>query len=213
MRVELARLRDDARVARVDAVDVGVDLADVGVERGGQGHGARDRAAAAERRDVALLVDALEAGDDRDRVLSSDRRQAVDVDRGVMRAVRRRCRSRSGPDAEETIAPARPCAASASAVSAAVTCSPVATSASLSRSSGIGGRPWRGRRSRFGLAGHRARPRRRPRWPAAADRAMRPATLPDAVDVGDRRAAVLLATTSMGAYAISAGPRVHPCRR
>ena len=65
--VELARVRDDARVGGEDAVDVGVDLADVGVQGGRQ----RDRggvgAAAAERGDVlGVLADALEAGDDRD---------------------------------------------------------------------------------------------------------------------------------------------------
>ena len=61
--LDLARRRADVRIGRVDAVDVGVDLADVGLERRRD----RDRrgvgAAAPERGDVALLVDALEAGD------------------------------------------------------------------------------------------------------------------------------------------------------
>ena len=51
--VELARVGHDPRVGRVDAGDVGVDLADLGAERGGDGDRARVRAAAAERRDVA----------------------------------------------------------------------------------------------------------------------------------------------------------------
>ena len=62
--------RHDPRVGGEHAVDVGVDLADLGAQRRGQ----RDRggvgAPAAERGDVlALLGDALEAGDDRDRAL------------------------------------------------------------------------------------------------------------------------------------------------
>ena len=65
--VEAARLRHDARIGGVDAVDVGVDVAAVGLDRGGD----RDRrgvgAAAAERGDAAgVLVHALEAGDHRD---------------------------------------------------------------------------------------------------------------------------------------------------
>ena len=67
--VDLARLGDDPRVGRVDAVDVGVDLAGVGPEHGGQGHGGRVGAAAAQRRDVVVLVDPLEAGDDDDLAL------------------------------------------------------------------------------------------------------------------------------------------------
>ena len=61
-----ARVRDHARVGGVDAVHVAVDLARLRVERGRQ----RDRggvgAAAAERRDLALVRDALVAGDDHD---------------------------------------------------------------------------------------------------------------------------------------------------
>ena len=65
-RVEPARFRHDARVGRVDAVDVGVDLALVGLERGGERDARRVRTAAAERRDVAVGIDALESGDDDD---------------------------------------------------------------------------------------------------------------------------------------------------
>ena len=59
--------RHDPRVGREDAVDVGVDLADLGLERRGERDGGGVGAAAAERGDVlAVLADALEAGDDRD---------------------------------------------------------------------------------------------------------------------------------------------------
>ena len=68
--VDLAGLGDDPRVGGVDAVDVGVDLAGVGAQHGGQGHGRRVGAAAAQRRDVVVLVDALEAGDDHDLALA-----------------------------------------------------------------------------------------------------------------------------------------------
>ena len=64
--VDLARVADDVRIGGVDAVDVGVDLADVGLERGGDRDAGGVGAAAAERGDVAVLVDALEAGDDGD---------------------------------------------------------------------------------------------------------------------------------------------------
>ena len=63
-RVQAPRLGHDARVGRIDAVDVGVDLALVGLERGRQ----RDRrgvgTAASERGDsLGLRIDALKAGD------------------------------------------------------------------------------------------------------------------------------------------------------
>ena len=64
--VDLARRADDVGVGGVDAVDVGVDLAGVGLERGRHGDRRGVRAAAAQRGDVAVLVDALEPGDDRD---------------------------------------------------------------------------------------------------------------------------------------------------
>ena len=67
--VEPPRLRDDARIGRVDAVDVGVDLALVGLERGGERDARRVGAAAPERRDVAVLVDALKSRDDDDRAV------------------------------------------------------------------------------------------------------------------------------------------------
>ena len=66
MRSILRARRHDVRIGRVDAVDVGVDLAGIGVERGRDRDAGGVAAAAAERRDVALLVDALEPGDHRD---------------------------------------------------------------------------------------------------------------------------------------------------
>ena len=64
------RVGHDARVGGEDAVDVGVDLADVGVQRGGQRDGGGVRPAAAQRGDVlAVLADALEAGDQHDQAL------------------------------------------------------------------------------------------------------------------------------------------------
>jgi hypothetical protein len=63
-RGQAARLGHDARVGGVDAVHVGVDQALVGLQRRGHGHRRGVAAAAAQRGDVALRVDALEAGDD-----------------------------------------------------------------------------------------------------------------------------------------------------
>ncbi len=63
--VEPARLGDDARIGRIDAVHVGVDVAALGLDCGRERHRARVRAAAAERRDAAgRLVQALETGHD-----------------------------------------------------------------------------------------------------------------------------------------------------
>ena len=92
MRVELARLRHDARVGGEDAVDVGVDLADVGLERRRERDSRRVGAAAAERRDVAgVAVEALEAGDDDDRALverfAQPARGDVDDARGAVRGI------------------------------------------------------------------------------------------------------------------------------
>ncbi len=88
--VEAARLRHDARVGGVDAVDVGIDVAAFGADRGRDRDRRRVRAAAAERRDAAgLLVHALEAGDDGDLLVlleALDQFGAVDVEdarRGV----------------------------------------------------------------------------------------------------------------------------------
>ena len=67
--VELAGLRNEARVGREDALDVGVDLARVGSERGRERDRGGVRAAPAERRHLVRGRDALEAGDEHDRAL------------------------------------------------------------------------------------------------------------------------------------------------
>ena len=81
--VEPARFRNDAGIGRVDAVDVGVDLALVGGERRRERHARGVGAAAAERRDVAVGVHALEPGDDHDRRRRSRSRRmfASSIDR------------------------------------------------------------------------------------------------------------------------------------
>ena len=75
------RLRLDARVGRVDAVDIGIDVAAVGLDGGGDRHGAGVGAAAAERGDAVVGRDALEAGDDRHLALAEalDQERAVDL--------------------------------------------------------------------------------------------------------------------------------------
>ena len=71
----------DPRIGCVDAVDVGVDLADVGAQHGGKRHGGGVGAAAAERRDVAMLVDPLEAGGDHDPAVVEELHDVVGGDR------------------------------------------------------------------------------------------------------------------------------------
>ena len=93
MRVEAPRLGHDARIGRVDAVDVGVDLALVGRERGRQRDARGVRAAAAQRRDVAVRVDALEAGDDDDRAVGEVAAHALLVDLAGCAPWCTRCRS------------------------------------------------------------------------------------------------------------------------
>ena len=135
-RREPARLGNDARVGRVDAVDVGVDLAFVGGQRRGQRDARRIGAAAAEGGDVAVGIHALEAGDDDDRA----RRQIaahvglVDLEDarlgvGVV-----------GQDAHlpagVAAAPCSPSSCNAIASRPMVTCSPVAATTSSSRGLG-----------------------------------------------------------------------------
>ena len=50
--VDLLRLLDDARIGRVDAVDVRIDVATIGLERRRQRHRRGVGAAAAQRRDA-----------------------------------------------------------------------------------------------------------------------------------------------------------------
>ena len=64
--VELLRARADARVGGVDAVHVGVDLAHVGVQAVRHSDRRGVGAAATERGDIAVGVNALEAGNDGD---------------------------------------------------------------------------------------------------------------------------------------------------
>ena len=67
---QLARIGHDPRVGREHARDVGVDFAHLGAERRGDRHGARVRAAAAERGHVfAGARDALKARHEHDAVL------------------------------------------------------------------------------------------------------------------------------------------------
>ena len=61
--LQLARVRHKAGVCRVDAINVGINLAQVCAQGGRNGDCSRIRTAAAQRRDVVLLIDALEAGD------------------------------------------------------------------------------------------------------------------------------------------------------
>ena len=98
--VEPARARHDARVGGVDAVDVGVDVAAVGADRGRDRDRRGVRSAAAERGDAAgFLVQALEAGDDRDFLAlleAPDQFVAVDVE-DARRAMRVRGQDRQLP--------------------------------------------------------------------------------------------------------------------
>ena len=89
--VQLARVGDDARVGRVHALDVGVDLAHVGAERGRERDRGRVGAAAAERRDVVVGGDALEAGDDHD-LAGLERLAHAPRPTSTMRAFRGSCR-------------------------------------------------------------------------------------------------------------------------
>src|SRR5690606_27219158 len=59
------RLRCDARVGGVNAVDIRIDVAERGIQSSGNGHSRGIRSAATQGRDPALLVHALKAGHDR----------------------------------------------------------------------------------------------------------------------------------------------------
>ena len=62
---DLSRRRAHVRIGRVDAIDIGVDFTDIGADGGSDGDGGGVRAASPKRRDVAVFVDPLEAGKDR----------------------------------------------------------------------------------------------------------------------------------------------------
>ena len=92
----LARIRHHARVGRVDALDIGIDLAALGVQRARQCHRGRVRSAAAERGDVLVFGDALEAGDDHHLAVAQLRRDALRVDVGDARARKHSRRANAG---------------------------------------------------------------------------------------------------------------------
>ena len=78
--LEPARLGHDARIGRINAVDVGVNLALVGLQRRGQRDAGGIRSAAPESRDIACLVHPLKAGDDDDAVFGEIGTHAPFVD-------------------------------------------------------------------------------------------------------------------------------------
>ena len=147
--VDLARLGHEARVGGVDAVHVGVDLAvdidaaarAIGCRRGscfidrGQGDGGGVRAAAAERRDVVVLVDALEAGDDDDLALVQGLPHALGGDL-LMRALVCVLSVTMPTWAPVKLMAGSPSAWMAMAIRAMEICSPVARSMSISRAGG-----------------------------------------------------------------------------
>ena len=106
--VQAARIGHHARIGGVDAVHVGVDLALVGLQRRGQRHRRGIRAAAAERGDVALAVDPLEARDHRHAARSKIAAQARFVDRVDARACVGRIGQRPSPASRCSCAPSRP---------------------------------------------------------------------------------------------------------
>src|SRR5690606_2448647 len=61
-----ACLGHDAGICRVDAVDIGKNEALLGLQGGSHCYSRSVRAATAQRRDVPLVVDTLEAGNDHD---------------------------------------------------------------------------------------------------------------------------------------------------
>ena len=128
--------RHHARVGGVDAVDVGVDVAAVGLDGGGDRDRRRVGAAAPERGDAAgLLVDALEAGDDRDLLALRKRLISSAPLTSRMRAEPWALEVRIGncqPCQERAL---MPMPSSMIARRPAVTCSPEATTASYSRAS------------------------------------------------------------------------------
>src|SRR3546814_20844274 len=62
--IDLPRLRNDAWIGGVDAVDIGEDVAAVGVQCGGERNRRRIGTAAAERRDPVSRRQSMKAGDE-----------------------------------------------------------------------------------------------------------------------------------------------------
>ena len=59
-----ARLRNNARIGGIDAIDIGVDQTLVSLQCRSNGHRRGVTATTPQRRDIALIVDSLETGDD-----------------------------------------------------------------------------------------------------------------------------------------------------
>ena len=78
---ELAGFRNDPRIARIDAVDIGEDIAAIGLERRRERHGGGVGAAAAERGHPPARPDSLKPGDDGDLPLGQAAADLVDLDR------------------------------------------------------------------------------------------------------------------------------------
>jgi hypothetical protein len=81
-RVQFAGVGDNARIGRQDAVHVLVELAPCRLQGHRHGDGGGVGAAAANRRDVAGLIHALETGDDADAPLFQGASHALRLDRG-----------------------------------------------------------------------------------------------------------------------------------
>jgi len=90
--VDLARVLADARISRIDAVDVGVILAHVRLQHSAHGNERRIAPAAAERREIALGRDALKAGDDHDLAFIELIEDALLIDRLDAGLTETRCR-------------------------------------------------------------------------------------------------------------------------
>src|SRR3546814_10842734 len=78
--IDLPRLRNDAWIGGVDAVDIGEDVAAVGVQCGGERNRRRIGTAAAERRDPVSRRQSLKAGDHRDLPLIETSDQVLRLD-------------------------------------------------------------------------------------------------------------------------------------
>ena len=138
--VDLLRVRHDARIAGIDAIHVRKDLANVGLDRRGDGDRGEIAAAAAERGDAAIGRLALEAGDDDDVAVLEMLVNLLGRDVGDLRLGMHAVGDdpACAPVSETAFFPS---ALIAIAVSAMVVCSPVASSTSISRSSGWWKRP------------------------------------------------------------------------
>ena len=135
--VEPARLGHDARIGRIDAVDVGVDVAAVGADGGRDRHRARVRAAAAQRRHAGRVSSWMpwKPATTATCPLGETRRRSRRRRSHRCAPSHARRRSRSGSASPARSAPECRCSCSTMASSPEVTCSPEATTASYSRAS------------------------------------------------------------------------------